>query len=81
MNNDFTTVGLTRKIPIFQKAQYARTKLSNIEVNDQKNELQRIRIEIMAEDTQREKSLAIIQSTIKLNKSNIQSIPVIWILY
>jgi len=73
VNNDFTTAGLTLKIPIFEKPQYARIKLSNIEVSEQENELEKIRLEITAEATQLEKSLTIIERAIELNKNNILS--------
>ncbi len=73
VNNDFTTAGLTLKIPIFEKPQYARIKLSNIEVSEQENELEKIQLEITAEATQLEKSLTIIERAIELNKNNILS--------
>ena len=73
VNNNFTTAGLTLKIPIFEKPQYARIKLSNIEVSEQENELEKIRLEITAEATQLEKSLTIIEKAIELNKNSILS--------
>ena len=73
VNNDFTTAGLTLKIPIFEKPQYARIKLSNIEVSEQENELEKIQLEITAEATQLEKSLTIIERAIELNKNSILS--------
>jgi len=73
VNNDFTTAGLTLKIPIFEKPQYAKIKLSNMEVNEQENELEKIRLEITAEATQLDNSLTIIERAIELNKNSILS--------
>ncbi len=73
VNNDFTTAGLTLKIPLFEKSQYSKIKLSNIEVKEQENELDKTRLEITAEANQLENSLAIINNAVELNKSSIQS--------
>ena len=73
VNNDFTTAGLTLKIPLFEKSQYSKIKLSNIEVKEKENELDKTRLEITAEANQLENSLAIINNAVELNKSSIQS--------
>jgi len=73
INNDYTTAGLTLKIPIFGKPQYSKIKLKNIELEEQKNELEKMRLEITAQANQLEKSLNIINKSIQLNESSIQS--------
>ena len=73
VTNDFTTAGVTLKIPLFEKSQYSKIKLSNIEVKEQENDLEKTRLEVTAEANQLESSLAIIDNAIKLNKSSIQS--------
>ena len=73
VNNDYTTAGLTLKIPIFEKAQYSKIKLSNIELAEQENELEKMRLEITAQATQLENSMNIINNSIQLNESSIQS--------
>lgn len=73
VNNDFTTAGLSLKIPLFEKAQYSKIKLSNIEVEEQQNELEKTRMEITAEANQLENSLVILDRSIELNKNSIQS--------
>ncbi len=73
VNNDFTTAGLTLKIPIFQKSQYSKIKLGNIEVKEKENELEKMRMEITAEAGQLSKSLTILNHSIDLNRSSIQS--------
>lgn len=73
VNNDFTTAGLALKIPIFEKAQYSKIKLSKIELNEKENELEKIHMEINAEAIQLENSLELIDNSIRLNKSSVQS--------
>lgn len=73
VNNDYTTAGLTLKIPIFEKSEYSKIKLSNIELAEQENELEKMRLEITAQATQLENSLNIIDRSIELNESSIQS--------
>jgi len=73
VNNDFTTAGLTLKIPIFEKAQYSKIKLRNIELAEKENQLEKTRLEITAQATGLENSLNIINKSVKLNKSSIQS--------
>ena len=73
VNNDYTSAGLTLKIPIFEKAQYSKIKLNNIELAERENELKKMRLEITAQATQLQNSLNIINNSIQLNKSSIQS--------
>ena len=73
VNNDYTTAGVTLKIPIFEKAQHLKIKLSEIELAEQKNELKKMRIEITAQANQLEKSLNFLSNSIQLNESTIQS--------
>jgi len=73
LNNDYTTAGLTLKIPILDKTQYSKIKLSNIELAEQKNELEKMRLEITAQANQLEKSLNILKNSIQLNESSILS--------
>ena len=73
INNDYTTAGLTLKIPIFGKAQYSKIKLGKIEVAEQENELKKMRLEISAQATQLENSMNIINKSIQLNESSILS--------
>ena len=73
VNNDYTTAGVTLKIPIFEKAQYSKIKLSNIELAEQENELEKMRLEITAQANQLEKSLNILSNSIQLNENSILS--------
>ena len=73
VNNDYTTAGLTLKIPIFEKAQYSKIKLNNIELAEKENELEKMRLEITAQANQLEKSLDILSNSIQLNENSILS--------
>ena len=73
VNNDYTMAGLTLKIPIFEKTQYSKIKLNNIEVAEKENELEKTRIEITAQAAQLENSLVFINKSIQLNEQSIQS--------
>ena len=73
VNNDYTAAGITLKIPIFEKSQYSKIKLNNIELAEKENELEKMRIEITAQANQLEKSLNILSNSILLNKSSINS--------
>ena len=73
LNNDYTTAGIILKIPIFEKSQYSKIKLRNIELAEQQNELEKMRLDITAQATQLENSLNIINTSIQLNKSSILS--------
>lgn len=73
VNDNFTTAGLTLKIPLFEKTQYSKIKLSNIEVEEQQNEIEKTRMEITAEATQLENSLELLKRSIELNNNSIQS--------
>ena len=73
VNNDYTTAGITLKIPIFEKKEYSKIKLNKIEVAEKENELEKMRIEITAQAIQLENSLNILSNSIQLNESSIQS--------
>jgi len=60
VNTDFATVGLTLMVPIFKKDQYTKMKFEKINVVEQINELDRMRMEFTAQALQLENSLEII---------------------
>ena len=72
VNTDFTTVGITLKIPIFERDQYKKMKLEKINVVEQQNELDKMRLEFTAEASQLENSLAIIINSEDLYKQSIE---------
>lgn len=71
MSNNFTSAGITLKIPLFEKAQYAKIKLGKIDVSEQENELDKMRLQLTAEANQYENSLEILAHSIELNKKSI----------
>ena len=72
VNEDYATVGLTLKIPIFEKSQYSKVKMSKIEWEKQKNELDKMRLDFTAEANQLEKSLVLLNSSVELYKKSVQ---------
>ncbi len=72
VNEDFATLGLTLKIPIFEKNQYVKIKQSKLDVLDLQNELDKMRIEFTSEAQQLENSLVLLGNSIELYKSSIK---------
>jgi len=71
VNTDLATVGVTLKIPLFERDQYKRIKLEKVNVTEHQNELDRMLMEFTAQASQLEKSLAIIINSEELYKQSI----------
>jgi len=71
VNTDYTTVGVTLRIPLFERDQYKKMKLEKINVVEQQNELDKMRLEFTAQASQLENSLAIIINSEELYKQSI----------
>jgi outer membrane protein TolC len=71
VNTDFATVGVTLKIPLFERDQYKKMKIEKINVVEQQNELDRMRLEFSAQASQLENSLAIIINSEELYRQSI----------
>jgi len=71
INTDYATVGLTLRVPIFEKEQYAKVKLSKLDVLDQENELDKMRLEFTSEALQLENSLQILYNSEELYSKSI----------
>ena len=72
VNEDYATVGVTLKIPIFEKSQYSKIKMSKVEWEQQKAELDKMRLEFTAEANQLEKSLVLLDNSVELYKKSVQ---------
>ena len=72
VSTDFATIGVTLKIPLFERDQYKKMKLEKINVAEQKNELDKMRLEFTAQASQLENSLAIITNSEELYKQSIK---------
>jgi len=60
VSTDFATIGVTLKIPLFERDQYKKMKLEEINVAEQQNELNKMRLEFTAQASQLKTSLEII---------------------
>ena len=72
VNEDYATVGLTLKIPIFEKSQYTKIKQSKLDIMDLQNELDKMRLDFTAQARQLEKNLITLNSSIELYKNSIK---------
>ena len=72
VNEDYGAVGVTLKIPIFQKSQYSKIKLSKIEFEESENDLAKMRLEFTAQAEQLEKTLALLNNSTELYKKSVQ---------
>jgi len=59
VNTDFATIGVTLKVPIFERDLYKKMKIEFVNVDEQQNELERMRMEFTAQASQLKKSLEI----------------------
>lgn len=72
VNEDYATVGLTLKIPLFEKSQYTKIKQSKLDVMELENELDKMRMDFSAQAQQLESSLKILETSIELYKNSIK---------
>ena len=72
VNEDFATVGVTLKIPIFEKDQYVKIKQSKLDMLDIQNELDKMRVEFTSQAKQLENSLTLLDTSIELYKNSIE---------
>jgi outer membrane protein TolC len=71
VHNDYTTVGVVVKVPIFEKDQYAQIRKSKWDYEASKNDLEKMTIELSAQASQLEKSLVLLESSIQLYTNSI----------
>ena len=72
VNEDYAALGVTLKIPIFEKSQYSKIKMSKIEFEESENELNKMRLEFTAEAEQLEKTLTLLNNSTELYKNSVQ---------
>ncbi|NPA36885.1 MAG: TolC family protein [Chlorobi bacterium] len=72
VNENFATVGVTLKIPIFEKSQYSKIKMSKIEFEESENELAKMRLEFTAQAEQLEKTLVLLNNSTELYKKSVK---------
>lgn len=72
VTTDFTSVNLILRIPLFQKSQYAKIKMSNLEVKSLENELAEKESELSSQLQQLKINLQILDNQILLYKKSIK---------
>ena len=72
VNEDYATVGLVLKIPLFEKSQYVKIKQSKLDVLDLQNELDKMRMDFAAQAQQLENSLTLLDASIKLYERSVK---------
>jgi hypothetical protein len=72
VNNDYTTLGITLRVPIFAKDQYAQIKKSRIDYEASANDLDRMSLELSSQASQLQNSLTLLESSIVLYNNSIK---------
>ena len=72
VNKDFATVNLVLKVPLFQKSQYAKIRMANLEVQSLQNELEQKELELLAQAQQLKINLQIIDKQVELYKQSVE---------
>jgi len=72
INEDFGTIGLALKIPIFTMKQYASIKQSNLVVRESENKLAKMELEMSSEANQLQNNLKIIENQVSLYEKSLK---------
>ncbi len=71
VNKNFATVNLVLKVPIFQKSQYSKIKMANLDVKSLENDLFQKEIELTAQAKQLQVNLQILENQVTLYKQSV----------
>ena len=72
VNKDFATVNLVLKVPLFQKSQYAKIRMANLEVQSLQNDLAQKELELSAQAQQLQMNLQILDKQVELYKQSVE---------
>jgi len=72
VNEDFTTIGLVLRMPLFNKNQYTKIRKSKIAYQTTQNELSKLQLSLTAQANQLKNSLRLLYASEKLYQQNIQ---------
>jgi outer membrane protein TolC len=72
IDKNYTDIGLTVSIPIFNQNQYSQIKKSKIEYNETQNEYDKIKLTLESQADQFQKSLQLLYKSEKLYQQNIE---------
>jgi outer membrane protein TolC len=72
INEDFGTIGLVLKIPIFTMKQYASIKKSNLMVKESENKLAEMQLDLSSQANQLQNNLKIVENQISLYQNSLK---------
>ena len=72
VNKDFATVNLVLKVPLFQKSQYAKIRMANLEVQSLQNDLAQKELELSAQAQQLKINLQILDKQVELYNQSVE---------
>jgi outer membrane protein TolC len=72
VNENYATVGVTLQIPIFEKSQYSKIKMSKVELEERENEMAKMRLNFTAQAEQLEQSLELLNNSVKLYQKSVK---------
>lgn len=72
VNKDFTAINLVLKVPLFQKTQYSKITMANLEVKSLENNLAQKEIELSAQAKQLQIELEILENQVQLYKESLK---------
>ncbi|WP_166961855.1 TolC family protein [Yeosuana marina] len=72
IDKNYTDIGLVVSLPIFNKSQYSQIKKSNIEYSTTQNEYDKMRLAVVSQAEQFQKSLQLLYKSEKLYQQNVK---------
>lgn len=72
VNNNYTTLGLVLKVPVFAKDQYAQIKKSRLDFEAAQNDLDKTKLELYSQAEQLQSSYKLLENTIQLYSKSIK---------
>jgi len=72
VNKDFATINIVLRVPLFQKAQYSKIKMANLEVQSLQNDLALKEIELTSQAQQLKMNLQILDNQVELYKQSVE---------
>jgi len=72
LDNDYVTIGVIVKVPLFAMDQYTQIAKSSVDVEDSENELDKMTLELTSQARQLQNSLQLITNSLELYKASIK---------
>jgi len=72
INNDYTTIGVILKVPLFARDQYAQIRKSRLDFDASKNDLDRMSLELNSQASQLQNSLLLLDNSIQLYDNSVK---------